>query len=106
MKRYKVDYFITAEQDLADLAEYIAARSSEEIAMKFITALIEECESLYIAPHRGTKRRDLRPDMRVIGFKRVISILFRVEEELDLVVILGISYRGRQLDGLLQRILR
>jgi len=41
--------------------------------------------------------------MRIIGFKHAASILYRIEEEQQLVVFLGISYRGRSIERILER---
>lgn len=44
-------------------------------------------------PHRGTLRDDLAPGMRVIGFERRASIIFRVDGHT--VRIFRILYAGR-----------
>ena len=41
--------------------------------------------------------------MRTIGYKRVVSIVFRIEEVSKLVVILGFAYRGRSISRILER---
>jgi toxin ParE1/3/4 len=103
MKTYTVTYSAGADQDLTHLAAVIMEQASEERAIRYIGKIINECRSLSLAPYRGTKRRNLRPNMRVIGFKREVSILFRIEEETRLVVILGFAYGGRTLTEVLRR---
>jgi plasmid stabilization system protein ParE len=103
MKRYKVDYSDGALGDIEELAEYIAAESSKSISIRYIRTLTSACDSLATAPHRGTKRDELRPNMRIIGHKRAVTILFRIEEEKRLVVILGTAYGGRTIDRILER---
>lgn len=48
-----------------------------------------------IYPERGTLRDELRSGLRVIGYRRRVSIAFRVID--DSVHILGIFYGGRQM---------
>ena len=103
MKVYGVAYTRGARENILELTEYIAEKSSRRIASRYIASLVRECESLRNAPQRGTKRQDLRPNMRVIGYKRAVSIVFRVEEEESIVVILGFSYRGHSFDRILER---
>jgi toxin ParE1/3/4 len=103
MKLYEVRYSPGAREDISELTEFIASKSSGEIAFRYIASLVRECESLRNAPQRGNKRSDLRPNMRLIGFKRAVSIVFRVEENESLVVILGFSYRGQSLSKVLER---
>ena len=49
--------------------------------------------SLATFPQRGTKRDDLAPGIRIIGFERRATIAFRVED--DTVRIVRIFYGGR-----------
>jgi hypothetical protein len=41
--------------------------------------------------------------MRLIGYKREVAIVFRIEEQSSAVVILGFAYRGRSLDEISNR---
>lgn len=56
-----------------------------------------QCEALDVFPGRGVRRDDLLPDLRLIGFRRRATIAFVVEP--DRVVILGIFYGGRDVEG-------
>jgi toxin ParE1/3/4 len=103
MKVFEVRYSDGSEQDLRELATYILEQSSEQRAVEFTSRLVIECDSLAKAPHRGIKRTDLRPNMRVVGYKRTVSIVFRIEEEKNTVVVLGFSYGGRSVDHILAR---
>ncbi|MDZ4366104.1 MAG: type II toxin-antitoxin system RelE/ParE family toxin [Afipia sp.] len=46
-------------------------------------------------PERGTRRDDLSPGLRIVGFERRVTIAFVVEE--DEVIVLNILYGGREL---------
>jgi len=47
-------------------------------------------------PKRGTRRDDLGPGLRAVGFERRATIVFRVEK--DAVDIVRILYGGRDLE--------
>ena len=103
MTKYDVVFSYGMDQDIFELRDYIALKRSIAIAENFLEGLITECETLGLAPYRGTKRRELRPNMRLLGYKHAVSVLFRVEEDKHVVVLLGISYRGRSINRILER---
>jgi toxin ParE1/3/4 len=82
------------------LYDYVARDSNPERAQTFVGSIIEYCDRLATSPYRGTKRDDLRPGLRIVGFKRRVTIAFSVTDEA--VVILGVSYRGRSFKALLK----
>lgn len=82
-----------AENDLVALYQYIAENSSPNRAAAYIGRIEHACMSLADFPFRGTKRDDLHPGVRIIGFERRVSIAFVVEGER--VRILRIFYGGR-----------
>jgi hypothetical protein len=49
-------------------------------------------------PERGTKRDDLRPKLRTVGFRRRATILFEVDFAVRRVVIHGVYYAGRSFE--------
>ncbi|MDC7787471.1 type II toxin-antitoxin system RelE/ParE family toxin [Rhodoplanes sp. TEM] len=51
------------------------------------------CTALAEFPNRGTRRDDIAPGLRTIGFERRATIAFRVLE--DVVEIVAIAYAGR-----------
>lgn len=71
-----------AEQDLAAIAEYIAAESGDvATAFSFIDRLIAKCEELAGHPFRmGTPRENLGSDIRSYAFGNYL-ILFRYQQE-------------------------
>jgi toxin ParE1/3/4 len=103
MKRYAVVFTHGMDEDARELEEYLTEKATREIAERFIDRLAVECESLAMAPYRGAKRSDLRANMRILGFKHAVAVVFRVEEEKGLVVVLGLSYRGRSIKRILER---
>jgi plasmid stabilization system protein ParE len=90
---HKVVYAPEAEAQLLALFFQIARASSPEIAVRYTDAIVEQCESLKTFPMRGVQRDDIRPGLRVFGFRRRVSIVFAVES--SAVTILGIFYGGQ-----------
>ncbi len=62
-----------AEADLIELYGYIAERSGRARAGDYIDRIEAACLSLADFPERGTRRDDLRPGLRVIGFERRVA---------------------------------
>jgi plasmid stabilization system protein ParE len=93
---YSVIYAPEAEAQLVALFLHIAEAASPEIAARYTDAIVEQCESLKTFPMRGARRDDIRPGLRVFGFRRRVSIAFEVTGEV--VTILGIFYGGQNFE--------
>jgi len=93
---YRVVYAPEAEDQLVALFFHIAAVASTKIAANYTEAIVKQCESLKTFPNRGARRDDIRPGLRVFGFRRRVSITFEVTG--DLVTILGIFYGGQKFE--------
>lgn len=85
-----------ASNDLLDLYDYIADRGSPARALHYIERIEKTCLSLQTLPERGTRRDDLRPGIRVMGFERRVLIAFQIDK--DTVAILRILYGGRSVE--------
>jgi toxin ParE1/3/4 len=90
----------SAKADLFAIYDYIAERAGAEIALRFIERIEKYCLGFANMPERGTKRDDLRPGLRTVGFRRSATILFDVDRKARQVVIHGVYYAGRSLEGL------
>ncbi|MGP8185932.1 MAG: type II toxin-antitoxin system RelE/ParE family toxin [Terracidiphilus sp.] len=93
-----------AREDLLELYNYIAEHGSPDRAMAYIERVEKACMSLRTIPERGTRREDLRPGLRVMGFERRAAIAFRVNS--DSVAILRILYGGRSVDRAFRRAIK
>ena len=102
MKRYVVLFTPRAERQLADLYAYIADDSGEERADRFVGAIIEDCVSLATFPERGSKRDDIRPNLRTKGCARRVTIAFSVDASTTAVTIHGVFYGGQDFEHLLR----
>lgn len=101
MRRYRVTFRPSAEDDLLRLYEYIAAESSIERAGAFIERIESACLSLQTFPERGTRRDDIRSGLRIMGFERRATIVFQVRR--SEVVIIRIFYAGQDYERALAR---
>jgi toxin ParE1/3/4 len=97
---YRIVYAPEATTHLLDLYRYIADASSSATAGSFIDAIIDQCEALNVMPHRGLPREDVRPGLRVLSFRRRVTIAYDVA--VDIVTILGVFVAGRDYAVLLE----
>jgi toxin ParE1/3/4 len=95
----KIEFSPEALGDLIDLYHFIADRDGEERAIGYIDRIEECCGSLAVFPHCGTRRDDLRPGLRILGFERRAAIAFRIQAET--VTILRVLYGGRDIETVL-----
>ena len=93
---YRVAFHPRAVRELYELADYIGEHSSPARATAFVDRIRDYCLGFATFPERGTLRDDLGPGVRLVGFRRRVSITFAVRG--DVVHILGIFYGGRNID--------
>jgi plasmid stabilization system protein ParE len=96
---YKVVFSAFAKADLFAIYDFIADRAGAEIALRFVERIEAYCLGFATAPERGTRRDELRPRLRTVGFRRRATILFEVQHDERRVVIHGIFYAGRSVEG-------
>ena len=93
MIRRTVVFSPEARKDLLALYDWIASEASPETAMAYIGRIERFILGFETAAERGTRRDDIRPGLRTIGFERRLTIAFTVGEQ---VTILRILYAGRE----------
>ena len=93
MTRYEVVFTPEAEEQLAELYRYIEENATAAIALNYTNSVVEYCEALATFPLRGTRRDDVRPGLRTIGYKRRTEIAYTVDD--GRVSIIGIFHGGR-----------
>lgn len=101
MKTYTIAFAPEAEDDLAELYDYIAAHGSPVTALRYTEAIVSYCESLSSSPHRGTRRDDVRRGLRITNYKHHAVIAFEVDDAAAIVTVLGVYYGGRDYEGAL-----
>ena len=97
---HQVVFTPEAEAQIVALYRYIAAAASPAIAVRYTEDIVSCCESLQMFPHRGTRRDDLRPGLRITNYKKRAVIAFDVDEKR--VSILGVFYGGQDYETILQ----
>jgi plasmid stabilization system protein ParE len=100
VKSYTVVFTPEAEEQLAALYRTIAVAASPNIAQRYMSAIITYCEGFRTFPHRGTRRDDIRPGLRITNYKGRVVIAFEVDAER--VSIIGVFYGGRDYETRLQ----
>ncbi|WP_105401908.1 type II toxin-antitoxin system RelE/ParE family toxin [Neorhizobium sp. T7_12] len=93
--KYTVLFSDGAEEDVAELLEYLVPAAGEKVAKRYVDRLIDYCYSFETFPERGVFS-DKRPGLRLVGYRRKATIAFQVKG--DVVVIARIFHRGRNID--------
>jgi plasmid stabilization system protein ParE len=101
VKTYHVVFTPEAENQLVSLYEYIAEHGSPVLAARYTDAVVAYCEGFATLPHRGTRRDDVRPGLRITNYKGRAVIAIEVNEATDTVAILGVFYGGRDYERIL-----
>ena len=90
-----------ARRQIQALHEYIAARSGSLRADRYVEAILARCRALGSFPQQGTRRDEIRPGLRTLGFRGRVTITFVVEP--TMVVILGVFYGGQDYPAAFRR---
>jgi toxin ParE1/3/4 len=98
---FEVVFAPEAQQDILQIYEYVAEQAGAARAQNFADRVISYCEGLTTFPERGTRRDDLGPGLRVIGYRRRVTIAFHVEA--GRVTIDRLLYGGRDLPSAIGR---
>ena len=101
MEAYTVVFAPEAEEQLAELYRYIAAQGAPLNALRYTEAIVAYCEGLTTVPHRGTRRDDLRPGLRMTNYEGRAGIAFAVDDAAMIVTILGVYYGGQDYESIL-----
>lgn len=91
--RYRVLLHPKAETELNALYDTVAEKAGAVTAWNFVSGIRTFCSKLSDFPERGTERVELMPGLRIVGYRRSVSVAFIVETEA--VIILGIFYGGK-----------
>lgn len=97
MRTRQVVFSPEAQADLLSIYDYIAGRSSPTTAAKYLARIEAYCLGLKNASERGTRRDDVRPNLRLLGFERRVAIAFHLDDAT--VTIDRVLYAGRDLRG-------
>jgi toxin ParE1/3/4 len=96
MRKYKVEILGSAEDDLLHLYETIAIQVGTAVAGDYVDRIEATCLALETSSLRGTRRDDILPGLRTVGFERRAAIVFRVRG--TRVSIMRIFYGGQDFE--------
>ena len=99
MKRRDVFIDPFAQQDLIHIYNVIAELAGPAPGAAFVEQIIAHCMKFDLASERGNRRDDIRPGLRITGYRRRVTIAFNVTE--TRVEILRIFYGGMDWEPLL-----
>ncbi len=85
-----------ALRQIDDLYRYISETSGDAIADGYVGRVVAHCVRFDLFPERGTRRDDILPGLRIIGFERRLTIAFVVTPEA--VLIEGLFYGGQDVE--------
>jgi toxin ParE1/3/4 len=77
----RVAFAESARADLDDIFTWIANRAGLQVALAYTARIERFCRKMTPFPQLGTKRDDLRPGLRTVGFERRATIAFTVKDE-------------------------
>ena len=92
---HNVVFTPAAKADLRDLYWFIAEHSGHPRALAFVERIESYCSGFATFPERGSRRDDLLPGLRIIGFERRVTLAFHVGEHT--VTFDRILYAGRDI---------
>lgn len=98
---HRIVFHTQAETELDKLYADIAAKAGFRIAGDFVDGILTFIDALTTFPKRGTVRESRIEGLRIIGYKRSISVAFVVRG--DNVLILGVYAPGRDIDDAVLR---
>lgn len=90
---HRIVFHPDAVRELVDLHAFIKAQGGTRRADTFVEAIRDYCRGFSTFPERGSRRDDISEGLRVVGFRRRVSVAFRIDG--DVVTILGVHYGGR-----------
>lgn len=93
----RVVFTALAERQITRLHRYVSEKAGDATADRYVERIVSFCQGLTTFPARGTRRDDLLPGLRTIGFERRITIALSLQA--DTVLIEGVFYGGQDLDA-------
>ena len=86
-----------AERQLDVLYRYIEEHASTARAESFVGGIVAYCHAFEPFPERGTRRDDIRPGLRILGYRRRVTLAFTVEA--GTIAFLGVYYGGEDYEA-------
>lgn len=101
---YRVEEKPDAFYDYRTIGEHIERWTGDRaLADRTIDAIRDFIKSLSKVPHRGTKRDDLRPGLRIVPFGRRTAVAIEIDDKNAVVTVLRVFYGGQDYESVLSR---
>ncbi len=88
-----------AQAQLLALYHYTARVYSHDFAQRHIETILSYCKRFWAFRHMGIRRNDIRPGLRIVNYKKRVTLALEVEE--DRLSILGVFDSGQDYEMLL-----
>jgi toxin ParE1/3/4 len=89
--------------DYIAIAEHIERWTFDRaVARQTVTQIRKYVKGLRHAPHRGTKRDDIRPGLRIVTFHKRCAIALEIDETARTVTIIRVFYGGQDYETALR----
>jgi plasmid stabilization system protein ParE len=92
--KYRVLFAPAASKDLEDIFIYLMPVMGLDRARAYVSEIEAHCRGFSTFPKRGSRRDDLWPELRLVGYRRKVTIAFQVKGEV--VRIIRVFHRGRE----------
>lgn len=103
-KTYRVVEKPDAFTDYIATTEHIERwTENRALANRTVDAIRTFIKSLNVVPHRGTKRDDLRPGLRIVPFGKRTAVAIEIDDDARIVTVLRVFYGGRDYEAVLGR---
>ena len=90
--------------DYIAIAKHIERWTDDRaLADRTVDAIRTFIKSLKAVPHRGAKRDDLRPSLRIVPFKKRTAIAIEIDDDAKIVTVLRVFYGGQDYETVLGR---
>jgi plasmid stabilization system protein ParE len=102
-KDWRVEEQSAVLQDYIAISEHIERWTEDRaLADRTVDAIRTFVKSLATAPHRGTRRDDLRPGLRIVPFGKRTAIAFEITEDAGIVTILRVFHGGQDYETVMR----
>lgn len=91
---YRIHRHPEVEWDLFSIVDLIAEYACVEVAERKLKEIEQSIKNLAQTPHIGSIHNDLCPGLRAIPSARKGVITFTIDDELETVYIINITYAG------------
>jgi toxin ParE1/3/4 len=102
VRRYSVELDLGAFEDLSAIRDRVAAEAGEGVATRFIDRVLRHLDGFEAVPMRGTSRDDIREGLRVVGWRKVVTLAYVVDDAARRVLFLAVLYRGYDVEAALK----